>query len=110
MRLALAVVALALAGCNALGGIPDATMDAIASAGGGCVKVTGVWGQGIVIVGNVDKGVIRNGEVTVSGDCAGMTIRDAATVRSVPPVSGTVTTTTVPPQPGTVTTTVQPPK
>lgn len=107
-NLLLAVIALALAGCNALGGIPSETVGAVANAGGGCVKVSGVWGQGIIIVGSADKGVIRNGEVQVAGDCGGVTIRDAATVRAVPPVPGTVTTITVPPQPGTVQTIVTP--
>lgn len=94
-----------LAGCNALGGVPDSTLNTLANAGGGCVKVSGVWGSGIIIVGNADKGVIRNGELTVAGDCGGLTFRDAATVRAVPPVPGTVTVTTVP---GTVTTSVAP--
>lgn len=66
-----------LSGCNALGGIPPETVGAVANAGGGCVKVQGLWGSGIVIVGNADKGVIRNGEVTVAGDCQGVTIKEA---------------------------------
>lgn len=66
-----------LAGCNALGGIPSETVGAVANAGGGCVKVSGVWGQGIIIVGSADKGVIRNGEVVIAGDCQGVTIKEA---------------------------------
>lgn len=91
-----------LAGCSALGGIPDNAVSAIANAGGGCVKATGVWGSGIIIVGSADKGVIRNGELTVAGDCGGITVRESANVRPVP---GTVTTITVP---QTTTTTVTP--
>lgn len=66
-----------LTGCNALGGIPPETVGAVANAGGGCVKVSGVWGSGIIVVGSADKGVIRNGEVTVAGDCGGVTIKEA---------------------------------
>lgn len=107
MKIIVSLVALLLAGCSALGGIPDSAVNAIANAGGGCVKAQGLWGSGIIIVGSADKGVIRNGEVTVAGDCGGITIKDAATVRAVPPVPGTVTTITVP---GTTTTTVAPAK
>jgi hypothetical protein len=98
-------VLLFMSGCNALGGLPDSTVNAVANAGGGCVKVTGVWGSGIIIIGSADKGVIRNGEVTVAGDCGGITIKDAAAVRGVAPVPGTITTTVIP---GTTTTTVTP--
>lgn len=100
----LALTTACVPGCSALGGIPDGTVNAIANAGGGCVKAAGLWGSGIIIVGNADKGVIRNGELTVAGDCGGITIRDSANVRAVP---GTVTTITVP---GTVTTTTAPPR
>lgn len=106
MRTLLALIPL-LAGCSALSGIPDSAVNAMANAGGGCVKAQGIWGSAILIIGSADKGVIRNGEVSVSGDCGGITIRDAATVRGVPPVPGTVTTIVVP---GTTTTTVTPPK
>ena len=101
------ITAVAAAGCSALGGIPDSAVNAIANAGGGCVKAAGIWGSGVIIIASADKGVIRNGEVTVAGDCGGITIKDAATVRAVPPVPGTVTTITVP---GTTTTTVAPAK
>lgn len=94
-----------LAGCNALGGIPPETVNAIASAGGGCVKVSGVWGNGIVMVGSAEKGVIRNGEVTIAGECSGIAIKDAATVRQSPLPPGSVTTITVP---SSTTTTVTP--
>jgi len=94
--LSVVLAAVLVSGCSALGGISDSQVDAIASAGGGCIKVNGVWGSGIIMVGTADKGVIRNGEVTVAGDCAGLTIKDAATVRAVPPVPGTVTTITTP--------------
>lgn len=80
-----AFVAMVLAGCNALGGIPPETVGAVANAGGGCVKVTGVWGTGIVIVGSADKGVIRNGEVTVAGDCGGVTIKESPKPAPVKP-------------------------
>lgn len=106
MKKMLLVVPL-LAGCNALGGLSDRTVDSIANAGGGCVKVTGVWGQGVIIVGSADKGVIRNGELTVAGDCGGVTIRDAAAVRVAPLPPGTVTTISVP---ASVTTVVSPGK
>jgi len=75
-----------VAGCNALGGIPPDTIDAIASAGGGCVKVNGIWGTGIVMLGSADKGVIRNGELSIAGDCGGIIIRETAVVRPVAPV------------------------
>lgn len=81
-----------LSACNVLGGVPPETVDAIANAGGGCVKVSGVWGQGIVIVGNADKGVIRNGSLTVAGDCGGVTITETkpAPVAPVAPIAGPV--------------------
>lgn len=105
--IALLAISVSVIGCNALGGIPDSTVNALANAGGGCVRVTGVWGTGVVIVGSADKGVIRNGEVSVAGDCQGITIKDAATVRAAAPVPGTVTTITVP---GYTSTTVAPTK
>lgn len=105
MRIFIAIALLALAGCSALGGIPDTAINALANAGGGCVTAQGMWGSATMLVGSADKGVIRNGEVTVAGGCGGITIRDAATVRAVPPVPGTVTTITVP---GFTTTTVAP--
>lgn len=77
MKAIILVALFVLSGCNALGGIPPETVGAVANAGGGCVKVTGVWGTGIVVVGSADKGVIRNGEVTVAGDCGGVTIKEA---------------------------------
>lgn len=88
-RLIVVAIVVLLAGCNSLGGVPDSTVNAIANAGGGCVKVTGVWGTGIVVVANADKGVIRNGSVTVAGDCQGVTITEtkAAPVPAVPPVT-----------------------
>ncbi len=96
MKLILSVLCLTFAGCSALGGLSDSAVNAIANAGGGCVKVAGVWGSGIIIIGSADKGVIRNGEVTVAGDCGGITIKDAATVRGQQLPPGSVTTITVP--------------
>lgn len=79
-----ALLALLLTGCGALSGVSNDNVNAIANAGGGCIKVNGVWGSGIIIVGSADKGVIRNGELVVAGDCGGITIKDAATVRQAP--------------------------
>ena len=79
--LVVAFILFMLPGCNALGGIPPETVGAVANAGGGCVKVSGIWGSGIVIVGNADKGVIRNGELVVAGDCGGITIKEAPRVK-----------------------------
>ena len=84
--LAALVLFLLLTGCNALGGIPPETVNSIANAGGGCVKVQGLWGSGIVIIGNADKGVIRNGELTVAGDCGGISIKETARPAAVAPV------------------------
>lgn len=83
--LLIGITLLFLAGCNALGGIPPSTIDSIANAGGGCVKVSGVWGTGIVIVGSADKGVIRNGELTVAGDCGGISIKESKVVPAPKP-------------------------
>lgn len=96
------LILLLLTGCA---GIPNSTLDSLANSGGGCAKSQGIWGSLLVMAIGSDKGVIRNGEVTVAGDCQGLTFRDAATVKAVPPVPGTVTTITVP---GTSTTTVTP--
>ena len=74
---------LLMSGCTS---IPDGAMSTLASAGGGCVKSQGMWGSVVVVVGNADKGVIRNGEVVVAGDCGGVTIRDAAKPPAVPAV------------------------
>jgi len=76
------LLTLLLSGCNTVGGIPDKTIEAVANAGGGCVRVSGVWGTGTVMVGSADKGVIRNGEIIIAGNCEGITIRDAASVRA----------------------------
>lgn len=108
-KLLIAVIVLVLAGCiPGCAGIPESTLNSLATAGGGCAKSTGMWGSLLVMVAGADKGSLRNGEATVSGDCGGITIKDAASVRAVPPVPGTVTTITVPPTPGTTTTTVTP--
>lgn len=80
MKHALIVVTAALAGCNALSGVPDSTIGTLANAGGGCVKVQGLWGSGVVIVAGADKGVIRNGSVTVQGDCQGVAITETRPV------------------------------
>lgn len=102
--LLIGITLLFLAGCA---GIPSSTLDALATAGGGCAKSSGLWGTLLVMMGNADKGTLRNGEVSVSAECGGITIRDAATVRAVPPVPGTVTTIMTP---ATTTTTVTPVK
>lgn len=83
--------------------IPDSAMNAISTAGGGYAEAEGIWGRVKVMTGGAEKGSLRNGEVSVSKDA--VIVRDAATVRAVPPVPGTVTTITVP---GTSTTTVAP--
>jgi len=95
---------LALTGCA---GIPDSTLNALAQSGGGCAKSTGMWGSILVMSVGSDKGVIRNGELSVAGECGGIVFRDAAAVKAVPPVPGTITTITTP---ATSTTTVQPTK
>lgn len=93
MKILAILIILALGGCAT---IPDSALNSIANAGGGCAKGTGMWGSLIVMTGSTDKGVIRNGEVTVAGECGGITIRDAATVRAIAPIPGTVVTTTTP--------------
>ncbi len=60
--------------------VPTEAVSAVSQAGGGCVKSSGLWGTLIVIVGSADKGVIRNGEVNVAGDCGGVTIRETKPV------------------------------
>lgn len=86
-KVLIGTVAIVLAGCNALGGIPPETVTAIASAGGGCVQVKSlVMGEAIMIVGSADKGTIRNGELNVAGGCAGITIRETPTPKPVPAV------------------------
>lgn len=84
----LIVVALPLlAGCNALGGIPESAISAIANAGGGCVAVESlVMGKAIAMVGSVDRGVIRNGRVQVSAGCGGILIEDTRTIKPLPPL------------------------
>lgn len=72
-----ALLCLLLAGCNALGGIPPETVNAVANAGGGCVRVVGVWGSGVIMIASADKGVIRNGEVAVADNCGGISIKEA---------------------------------
>lgn len=68
---------LLIAGCSPLGSLQPETVNAIASAGGGCVMVKSlVMGDGVIIIASADKGVIRNGEVTVAGACGGITIRE----------------------------------
>lgn len=106
-RIIATLILAGLSGCSALGGIPDSAINALANAGGGCVTAQGMWGSATMLVGSADKGVIRNGEVVVAGGCGGVTIKDAATVRAVPPIPGTITTIVVP---GTTTTTVTPAK
>lgn len=102
--IAILPVVLTLAGCPS---IPDSTVNALANAGGGCAKAEGMGYRLLVMVAGADKGSIRNGGVDVGGDCTGVSIKDAASVRAVPPVPGTVTTVRVP---GYETTTVQPAK
>ena len=60
-----------LAGCNALGGIPQTALDSMANAGASCVRASGVWGNGVITMANTDKGVIRYGGVKVNPEtCA----------------------------------------
>ncbi len=67
-------------GCNALGGIQPDMINAVASAGGGCIAVENmVMGKGIVQVAGADKGALKNGTVSVAGGCAGITISNVAT-------------------------------
>jgi hypothetical protein len=73
MKIVLVFFTLLLAGCPT---IPTDAVNAVAGAGGGCVKISGVWGTGIVIVGSADKGTIKNGELTVAGDCGGISIKE----------------------------------
>lgn len=83
MRLLILPLVAMLAGCNALGGVPPEAVNAIASAGGGCVAVESiVMGKAIMMVGSADKGVIRNGSVVISGACGGISISNTA----IPPV------------------------
>jgi hypothetical protein len=96
-----------LVGCSGLSMLPDSAISAIANAGGGCVKATGIWGSGIVIIGSADKGVIRNGELTVAGDCGGIMIKESTAPRVAPLPPGTITTITIP---AITTTTVTPAK
>lgn len=74
----------ALPSCNPLSSVPPETVNAIASAGGGCVAVESIiMGKGVFMVGSADKGSLKNGEVTVSANCGGITIKNG-----VPPVPG----------------------
>lgn len=80
------VTVLAIAGCNALGGIPENAINGIANAGGGCVAVESlIMGKAVMMIASADKGVIRNGEVAISAGCGGITISN--TSRVVPPVA-----------------------
>lgn len=64
-----------LAGCNVMGGIQPDTIDAIASAGGGCVAVKSlVMGEGVMMIGNAAVGA---SDVTIAAACGGITIRNA---------------------------------
>ena len=85
MRPLAIILILLLAGCNVLGGIPHETISQVANAGGGCVKVSGVWGSGSIMVGAADRGVIRNGEMNVKCDEHSVTIRESARERPAAP-------------------------
>jgi hypothetical protein len=63
-----------LAGCNALGGVPADAIANARSATASCVRVTGLWGSGVVTTANTDKGVIVDGSVTVNPENCGMVI------------------------------------
>ncbi len=53
--------------CSPLGSIQPDTVNAIASAGGGCVAVKSlVMGEGVLIIANADKGSLKNGTVSVT--------------------------------------------
>lgn len=73
------LMCLLLAGCagSPLSGLPPETVNAIANAGGGCVRVNGLMGSGVMMIGSADKGVIRNGEVSIADNCGGIIIREA---------------------------------
>lgn len=82
-------LALLLAGCNALGGIPDSTYKALADAGGGTVYVESVvLGKGCVTIGSADKGVIRNGRLNVTGanNCGSVTVEESRVQSPVGPM------------------------
>lgn len=87
MKTLIFLLAFTLAGCNALGGIPDSAITGIANAGGGCVAVESlVMGKAVYMVASADKGVIRNGQVSISAACGGITITDTKMVPPVAPV------------------------
>lgn len=82
--LAIALV-VGLSACNTLGGVPPEALNAMANAGAGCVRVTGVWGSGTFVTASADKGVIKNGSITVNPDTCALTIQEAKPVAPVKP-------------------------
>jgi hypothetical protein len=85
MKLITALLLPFLASCNALGGIPPETIDAIASAGGGCVAIESlVMGKAVVMIARTDTGVITNGGVNIGGQCAGLNISNSVPMQPVP--------------------------
>ncbi len=76
MKIALAIVLLAISGCANFQGmsadqIKAATSDKNASAL--CARVVGVWGTATTVIANLDQRVIDTGGMTVTssnGDCA----------------------------------------
>lgn len=63
-----------VASCNALGGVPPEAISNAKNAAASCIRVSGLWGNGVVTTANTDKGVIVDGSITVNPENCGMTI------------------------------------
>lgn len=84
MKAALAVLAVSLAGCNALGGLayqgmsPESIHEAVKdkSSGASCARFTGTGGQFEYLSLSNDKGVVVDGEATLKCGSAEATFKN----------------------------------
>lgn len=74
-RLLVVTVLAALAGCNALGGVPKEAMENARNAAASCVRVDSlIMGKAVVTTANDTKGAIVNGSITVNPETCAITI------------------------------------
>ena len=85
MKHSIVIAAISLTACTSMGGGGLAGMSAehitasakIKDASIACTRATTIYGSVTSLWVNLDKGVIPNGGVTVSPDCASVTINNA---------------------------------
>lgn len=76
------LLAIALAGCNAMGGVPKEALANAKEAAASCVRVESLtMGKAIVTTANDTKGGLVNGTITVNPETCAITITNNRTIQ-----------------------------